>query len=133
MSETVTGAQMAQAVEDYRAHANGSNGMFKHWLGLKFTSGMQLVAETCGAHWLLDLIASHQPRLRRFDFQVWKLYQSNRRNPNRWTAECWTDSPCADGSRRLIQQRIEYSDFPPELAPFECWVEYGTAMLKEER
>lgn len=131
---SATAQDKAQAVNDYRAHTIGSEDIHQHWLGLRYTDGLNYVAETCGAHWLIDLVASHQPKLRREPFQLWRLVRhKTRTRPEGWDAEAWTDSPEAEGSRRLVLQRISYSDFPEELSPFEFYVEYGTAMLKEER
>lgn len=129
---------------------------------LIYTDGIKLVAETCGAYWLIDAVASHQPDIQRQlaklgerDFQVWRL------EPMRdaegaiqyWVLDCWTDIPEApaaeDGpaSVRLARQEFGYSDFPEELCPdrwkfpkkpkgelgFQFWVEHGTMLLKEER
>ncbi len=85
MPQGLTGAEKAARVEEYRAHANGSERMFRHWTGhLVYTSGVQLVAETCGAHWWVDAIASHQKGIAKrhgrlgghygaAQFQVWRL------------------------------------------------------------
>lgn len=86
-TETLTDADKAQAVRDYAAHCNGSQDMHKHWLGLLYTDGMLHLAETCGAHWLIDLVASWQPKIAKkmqrpgldpglASFQVWRLRQT---------------------------------------------------------
>lgn len=131
----------AAAIREYEAQCNGTNDLYKHQLGIYYSDGMKFVAETCGAYWLLDLIASHQPAIQRKltrlgerDFQVWRLEFEPTAGPvHGWTIRAWTDKPHAEGSRSLATQHIEFSDFPRELSPFEFWVENRTAMLKPER
>ena len=99
------------------------------------TDGMKFVADVCGAYWLLDLVASHQPgiRAKRGDihaFQVWKLTHDG--DGRSWLVECWSDTPNSPGSKRMARQEIEYSDFPAELSPFTFWVEGDVCLLKEE-
>lgn len=50
----------------------------RHWTRrLLFTDGVQYLAENAGAYWLIDLIASHQPRCRKdamlSSIQFWTL------------------------------------------------------------
>ena len=127
----------AELVREYERHANGSETFYKHWLGIIYTDGVNFLAETCGAHWLIDAVASHQPAVRRKlramdsrDFQVWRLRKAHAVKPA-WVLECWSDTP--NQSTLLCVQRISYSDFPEDLAPFECYLEEGTLMLKGER
>jgi len=128
----------AEKVREYERQANGSEKFYRHWLGrLVYTAGIHYMAEQAGAHWFVDAVASHQPRVRRKlhraaerDFQVWRL---RKMDSGAWAMECWSDTPGRCHSIRLAYQRIPYSDFPAELAPFECYVEDGTMMLKGER
>lgn len=130
----MTGTEMAKRVNEYRAHTIASDGRQRHRFGLVSTDGMTYVAETCGAYWLLDLLASYQPRLRNEEFQLWRLeWTPTRRRPEAWTIEAWSDTVGADGAVRLVTQKIPHSDFPKPLSPFEFYVECRTAMLKEER
>lgn len=102
-----------------------------------YTDGPKLVADTCGAYWLIDVIASWQPELRRKNgrfppFQVWHLTKEYDKKEERdfWIIRCWSDTP--GKSTRLAYQKIPYSDFPDELLPFTMWVEGGTIILPAE-
>jgi len=121
--------EQAEAVTNYALQANGSEHIWEHpMMPLKYTDGMKFVASKCEAYWLLDVVGSHQPKLRDEYFQVWRLSKpASEGEP--WLLCCYDDSP----GRLLVRQEIEYSDFPEDLTPFEFWVEYGTAMLKQER
>lgn len=139
-TEQKTGLQKAEAVRDYEAHTTGSDQIQMHWTrSLRFTEGADFLADTCGAFWLIDLVASHQPEIKRkhpqeVEFQVWRIYRSPRHpitGAPFWMVSAWSDSP--GKSRRLAEQEIGYSDFPAGLSGFEFWVENGTMMLKSER
>lgn len=131
----------AAAVRDYARQTTGSVDLHAHWLRGSYTDGMAFVAETCGAHWLLDVVASHQPgiaaRLRKHglrDFQVWRLtYSPTRGRTARWVVDAWSDTPEAPEAVLLARQTIAFSDFPTELSGFEFYAEAGVVMLKEER
>lgn len=139
ISETQSKAEL---VREYERQANGTDGWTRHAFGRTlYSDGMSFVAETCGAFWLLDVVASHQPpimrKLRRLgerDFQVWVLeYTPKPGRSDCWTVRAWTDTPHADGSQKLAAQVIPYSDFPRELSPFKFIVENGRCMLSGER
>jgi hypothetical protein len=115
---------------------SSSENFYKHWLGLIYTDGVKFVADECGAYWLIDAIASHQPKARRDpmlrDFQIWTLTSKpTKGNPRRVILECFRDTGC-DAS---IKQTIPYSDFPFDRMPedFQLYVENGTICLPEER
>lgn len=130
--EKLTDEAKAEAVRDYQRHTTGSDEWFRHAFGLLFTSGVKFVADTCGAFWLIDLIASYQHRLHGEGFQVWTLAP---RDDQTWVAECWSDTPKLEGSRRLARQVIDFSDFPRELAtpePFMLWMVNDTILLPQE-
>ena len=136
----LTDNEKAEAVRDYQRQTTGTQYLHWHWLGcLIYTDGMAFMAETCGAFWLLDLVASHQPPIKRnhrglMDFQVWRVSRTTEPNtPEGVDVEAWSDTPGADWSVRLAFQHVEFSDFPAELMPFEFYVEFGVALLKEER
>ena len=135
-TKSLTGKEKAATVQAYAAHTTGSDAIYDRGIGLDYTPGMKLVAETCEAYWLIDLVASWQPTIRKKllslnlrDFQVWRM----KKDGDLWVVDVWTDIPDDDDSELLVQQDIEFSDFPAELLPFEFWVEHRTAMLKEER
>lgn len=133
---TTEGADKASAVREYARQTCGSLDLHRHWTrALVYTDGIEFLAETCGAYWLIDAVASHQPAIAKrhpyeAGFQVWRLVRVWKRD-DAWRLEAWSDTP--DESTLLARQEIPYSDFPPGLSGFEWWVEYETMMLKEER
>ena len=73
-----------------------------------YTQGVKALADMAGAYWLLDAIASHQPRCERDpmlrDIQFWTL---KKREDGKWILICEKDT-----NDVAISQVIEYSDFP---------------------
>lgn len=133
-TETLTGRQKAVKVREHEAYTMGTEYYHKHPLHsrLVYTDGIKFLAETCGAYWLIDLVASHQPGIRAKlgaarNFQVWRLRS--------YMIEAWSDTP--DESDLLASQEIPYTDFPSELMPYEFWVEKSgdwlVMMMKAER
>lgn len=91
----------------------GSEQWYRHGMvrDVLYTDGVQYVAETAGAYWLIDEIAFAQRGNRRVaaeEFQLWKLAV----NPGH-TARL----ACEDGKGRVVfSKAIEFSDFPlPEI------------------
>jgi len=138
---TVTEANKADNVNEILAHACGADYMCRHPFGGQFSSGVEAVAAAADCFWLLDVVFSHQPRIKKehpelWDFQVWKLSY----NPGveggiseYWVVEAWSDTPDDEESTLLSKQVLEYTDFPKELMPFEeLWLEGGTLILKGE-
>ena len=120
-------------VLSYIRHTTGSETFERHWTkALVTTDGVRFVADTCGAHWLIDAIASHQldAKVRQEELQVWTL---KAKGPNdRWNT-AWRLA-CEDGNGgRVTEQGIPFSDFPEALSPFTLWLEAGTLMLPNER
>lgn len=78
------------------------------------TDGAKYVADNAGAYWLMDLIASHQPKVRKItEFQVWKLEKTGSSAVVR----------CEDGNyHEIMRQEIEYIDFP--LDKIDLWAQY---------
>lgn len=75
------------------------------------SDGAKFLADNAGggAYWLMDLIASYQPRLikRGERFQVWTI----KRKPGTSEASVY----CTDGNahdKYLVRQKILYTDFP---------------------
>jgi hypothetical protein len=92
----------------------GSDTLTRHGLTRRIlmTQGVVFLAEQAQAHWLTDLIVSHQadPRVRTQPFQVWTLAV----NMNIHTAV----AAITDGNskRPITMQEIPWTDFPlPEL------------------
>lgn len=134
-----TEAEKVAAVREHIAHSSGgSTQMYRHSLSrVIYTSGVQFVAETLGAHWLVDAIISHQhtARVRRETFQIW-TFRTKRVPADGWMLECWTDTPGSEHAQRVAVQAIEYSDFPRplvEASPFKLYLENGVLLLPEER
>lgn len=137
-TEQLSPAAKAEAVRLYARQTTGSENVYRGLCGLLFTEGVRYVADTCGAFWLVDAIASHQgaARVRREPFQVWNLEREgltpDAGEPSEgWVLSAWDDS--AHKSHLLARQVIPYSDFPPDLSPFKLYVENGTCLLPEER
>ena len=134
----MTNQEKADKVNEYIDHTIGSQNWYKHsFLPLIYTDGPALMAETCGAHWYIDLIASHQPGIVKRHgtlsrFQVWQLTKETDKKTKEdyWVARCWSDTP--NKSSIMAIQKIPYSDFPDELLPFNMWVEGGTLIFPAE-
>ncbi len=130
MEQTQVTNDKARLIEDYIRHTMGTENHYWHWSRqLKYTDGAKYVADTCGAHWLIDLIASHQPAIIKrggAPFQVWQLETKG----DKYLISGWNDTP--HKSSILAKQEIEYTDFPAELMPFKLWVESGVLLLPEE-
>lgn len=138
---TQSRASLIASVSDYIANTHGSDGFHRHPLARKliYTDGIKFVADTLGAWWFVDAIASYiatSEAVRREDFQVWTLHDST-------GASYKTRLVCDDGNgREIIAQEISYTDFPPELMPFGVYCEASelepgvtgfVLMLKGER
>lgn len=105
-------------------HFSGSEVLYRHALsGGKYTEGVQYVAETGGAYWLIDAIFSWQtkPKVRQESFQGWVLKVKD--GVGRLKATDGHDAV-------LVRQNIPYTDFPlPEIRFFLC---DGVLMLPSE-
>ena len=87
------------------------------------TDGAMFVAKhggTSGAFWLMDAIASWQPKAlkneRLRDIQFWKLKVTEKEGRKSAVLTCRADS----GEKPAITQRIEYTDF--DLPEIDLWV-----------
>jgi len=90
---------------------------------MALTDGAKFVADnggTSGAYWLMDAIASHQPKAlkdeRLREIQFWKLTVTENEGRKRAVLTCRADS----GETPAITQRIEYTDF--DLPEIDLWV-----------
>ena len=87
----------------------GSQHFYRHGLvrEVLYTEGAQYVADTAGAHWLLDEIALAQRHIipvKREDFQVWDLVVN---------ADQTAILTCGDGNGlEVYATHIEFTDFP---------------------
>ena len=127
----------AEAVREYERQTMGSENLHAGAFGrIRYTDGVKFIAETCGAHWLIDLIESHQASVRRkgarsgvgSDFQAWRIDLDGKGG---CAVRAWSDVP--GESTKLAAQRIPFTDWPAELDGYELWLEYGTLMMKRER
>ena len=109
------------------AQFTGGDTIYRHRLtGLKYSEGVQYLAEKAGAYWLLDKIAiltRHEPLLKveRDDFAVWKLKVKG----TKAILEC-SDGNDAD----LWHELIDFTDFP--LETITIWREGDTFLLPSE-
>lgn len=99
--------------------------------GLVVTDGVLFLAQEAKAFWLIDAIASHQPKCRKDaslrDFQFWTLDVADDHSA---VLKCERDTDDV-----AIVQRIPYTDFPLKQA--RVWVQPGdertwVAMLPSE-
>lgn len=145
MNTTNTKKTDAEKIAAYEAHVPftrlGSANFYRHppYKGFLFTDGARFVADTFGAYWLIDLIASHQPGIKKrwaekgyHFFQVWRVHKVG----SDVVVEAWSDTPGGKEepvSVLLSKQVVGYSDFPSALFPFiDLWVENGTLLLCHE-
>lgn len=75
-----------------------------------------------GAYWLVDVVASYQPRLRQVPFQIWRLESRQRQGSVTMRED--------DGRPDLVRQEIPYTDFPEGV--FEMYCTDKVLMLKRE-
>jgi hypothetical protein len=74
---------------------------------LLLTEGVVFMAQTAGAHWLTDVVASyvHDARARQEEFQMWRLMAST---INRTGVITIADG---DGDAAIVTQLLDYTDF----------------------
>lgn len=111
-----------QITEMDLAEFTGTEKYYKHWMGrLVFTDGVKFLADRAGAYWLIDLIASYQPM--KTERQYWTLKAE----------EQGYSAICKDRDDTLLEkQKIEYTDFPEYLMPFDLYVQNGVLYLPSE-
>jgi hypothetical protein len=107
----------------------GTDQYHRH-LNLLCTDGAMFLAEHADCFWLLDAIASYQPKLttnpRLRDFQLWELVVRGDGGFNAAVLIC-TDGDTADP---IVTQTIEATDFP--LPSIRLYVESGVLLLPSE-
>ncbi len=119
-TKQLTDQEKAHAVREYARACNGSLNFYRHALcrWAYFSDGAKVLAETCGAWWLIDAIGSHLPGTRSEPFQVWRLVA------NETGAVVLR---CEDGNDNVVtEQAIPYTDFPRCLMPFALYAEETT-------
>ncbi|MEG4518817.1 DUF6876 family protein [Microcoleus sp. AT9b-C5] len=110
----------AETLSQNLKHFCGTEQYYKHWLRIQYTDGVKYLADNAQAYWLIDAIASHQPKALRNqrlrEFQLWFLHVGDAefikpKGSNAAVLTCWEDSPTAETKPVIIQQ-IPYTDFP---------------------
>jgi len=110
------------SLNDEFAGFTGTEEYFKHFLGIRYTDGINAVAEKYKAYWLIDAVASYQGKMKGEPFQVWTLNADH----NKGLLEMRTDSD----QPVMVSQEIPYTDFPSgELKLYLC---DGVLMLPSE-
>jgi hypothetical protein len=102
-------------------HFCGSEQLYRNLLGIRYTDGVKHLAQNAKCYWLIDAIASHQPKVQKIqslrEFQLWFLHVGDShefikpKGKNKAVLTCWEDTPTPETKPAVIQQ-IEYTDFP---------------------
>lgn len=108
-----------EALQEILAQSIGTQYYYKHSLGGVYTDGIQLIAATAGAYWLLDAIFSY---CRKEGFQMWTLVVRR----DRALLTMREDK----GSPKLVCQKIEFSDFPA--GKWKFYLVDGVLMVSRE-
>jgi arginine repressor len=101
---------------------------FEHFTGLLYTKGVQSLAESAGAYWLIDAVASYQldKRVRNnqrlLEFQLWELDVKDH--------NAYLTVKADSGEASVVAQFIEYTNFP--LGSIKLYVCNNTLMLPSE-
>ncbi|MDA2935403.1 hypothetical protein MYX82_13855 [Acidobacteria bacterium AH-259-D05] len=98
---------MSEDLEDKLFQFHGTEDYYPHFLGLVYTDGIKFLAEEAQCYWLIDIVASYQPKLKQVPFQLWELKVEK---DNSAVVTVREDS----GKPALISQEIPYTDFPLE-------------------
>jgi hypothetical protein len=105
----------------------GTENWYRHGINRRvlFTDGARYVADTAGAHWLLDEIALIQPydkRVAAQEFQLWIL---------RVTPDAKATLSCEDGNGNAVfTKEIPFTDFP--LPEIKLYFTNNTILLPSE-
>jgi hypothetical protein len=117
-TKTLTKADLAQFT--------GTQQWFRHpyMRQILYTEGVQYVAETAGAYWLLDeiIFAQVSKSVAAAPFQVWQLAVK----PDRTATLSATDGQ----GKAIYNKPIEYTDFPLEEMIF--WLTENVVLLPSE-
>ena len=112
------------------AQFTGTEQVYRHMFGMKFTDGVKYMADVAKAYWLIDVIASHaQKRVNRSrPFMVARLVVKDG-SATFTLHEDWSDSE-PKKFKAIARQRIPFTDFPLESIKF--YVCSGLIMLPSE-
>ncbi|MET3114843.1 hypothetical protein AAKU52_002583 [Pedobacter sp. CG_S7] len=112
-------------LNDELGHFYGTESYYRHASRLVYTDGVQHVAETFGAYWLLDEILFFiTPKFKeQEEFQVWKLERE---------IDSKFKITCDDGNGNILMSKtISFSDFDADIVTF--FFENDTLCLPSER
>ncbi|MEW6329707.1 MAG: DUF6876 family protein [Candidatus Micrarchaeota archaeon] len=101
-------AELAQfcGTEQYHRYLNGC----------VLTDGAKYLAEKAKAFWLMDIVASYQPREE--EFQIWRLTVNDDRSA---VVEMFEDVDESDKPvKLLVRQEIKFTDFPMKEIKLYC-------------
>lgn len=112
----------------------GSVNQYSHKLPLtpelRLTEGTKHFADTMGAYWLMDIIATEfLPLLSDEDPIIFIKVTVNNDNS---AVIAGTDGDKGDGPITLHTRNIEYTDLPPRDAPYRFFLQDGVFMLPSE-
>ena len=130
----------AQELQQSLKQFTGTDNYYKHLLGLRYTDGIQYLAEKAQCYWLIDVIASHQTKKLLADqmlkdFQLWLLVVSDSHEfikpkpHHQAVVSCWGDPPNV-GLKPPVRQDIDFTDFP--LSEIKLFLVQGVLMLPGE-
>lgn len=88
----------------------GTEKYYNYLCGLKLTDGVHYLATEGKCFWLLDIIASYQPKHHQVPFQLWELEVTEDKGKRSAIVYMREDSD----KKPLVRQVIPYTDFPLE-------------------
>ena len=128
---------LACEIESGIVHFYGTENHYRNFTGLKYTDGIQWLAETAGAYWLIDAIGSHyclKRKLKAEPFLVVRLTVDHREPRPEFMARLTFHTDWNDGDAKvnpsICTQRIPYTDFP--LKEIKLYLCDGVLMLPGE-
>ena len=117
-----------EEIENRLAQCTCSEQVYRHWSRqFKYSDGVKTMADLCGAHWLLDIVGSYQPKCQKDamlrEMQVWVLKVDLEKHTA--VVECYRDR-----DDLAFSQVIEYTDF--KLPEMKLWMEGDVLILPSE-
>ena len=130
----------AQELQQSLKHFTSTDNYYRHLLGIRYTDGIQYLAQEAQCYWLIDVIASYQTKKLLADkmlkdFQLWYLmvgdsHEFIKPQPHHQAVvTCWGDTPDPEITP-YIRQDIEFTDFP--LPEIKLFLVQGVLMLPGE-
>ena len=98
-------------LKEHYAQSTGTLAYHKlSFMPLLSTDGVAELAKMAESYWWIDLVASYQPKLHKYSFQIWYLVSRH----NKGVAIMKADK----GGKTIIRQKIPYTNFPPGVWKF---------------